>query len=236
MCILGPGSGWDIWDYDDNLAIIFSRGRLCCSLGTYLPLFFSYIDCAPSITRTLITSILYCRIRGPTSYPFLLVRLVHAHDHNRPILLKLQGFDGPQGVTDPEALWPTYASIEEGTSFSLAGVGETERELVGTRHYDVYHTMVFPAPDPAPTIVDLLAVTELATQHDHTRAGHPPTLFLALKDLFNGVVTSSTKRRAKAVPLSSLDIVQDTKNTVVDEFPAGRGRMQEEIDRCVRAD
>ncbi|KAJ7453190.1 hypothetical protein FB451DRAFT_1185442 [Mycena latifolia] len=231
MCGLWPCNGWKHWGYYRDLPVLFCPGGLQCSLSIYLDHFFTSLDPAPRIAQTFLASVKYCRTRGPTGFLFLIVHLFHMRDPSRPILLKLQGFDGPLSIPNP---FPTCSSLEEASSFNLGGIAETERQVVGTRHYDAYHTISFPMPD-APTIVDFLTATELATQRDHTRAGYPPTLFLALKALFNGVMTSSTKRRARAAPLSSLDVAEDAKNAVVDAFPAGRARMQEEMNRHLRA-
>ncbi|KAJ6601221.1 hypothetical protein DFH09DRAFT_558913 [Mycena vulgaris] len=119
---------------------------------------------------------------------------------------------------------------------------QTARELVGAR-YDECHTMAFPGTlsrqTPSrlwgrtcnnPSIVDLLVLAELATTHDRTRAGYPPTLFLALKTLFNGVVTSNAKRRVMIMPLPKY-LAEDANSAVVEAFPTRRKHMQEQIAR-----
>jgi hypothetical protein len=104
-------------------------------------------------------------------------------------------------------------------------VNQSVRELVGTRHYDVCHTMQF---NERGTLAQLLVLAELATEQDRTRAVYPATLFSAMETLFDGVVTSSTKHRAKAAPLPS-DIAKETKAAVIDAYPSRQQRMEEEI-------
>ncbi|KAJ7686018.1 hypothetical protein B0H17DRAFT_1137213 [Mycena rosella] len=85
-----------------------------------------------------------------------------------------------------------------------------------------------------PYIIDLLALAELSTEQDRTHAGYPTTLFMALKAVFNGIVTSSAQRCTRDVPpLPSL--TDGVKIVVVNAFPTRRQRLQEERDRCRRA-
>jgi hypothetical protein len=139
-----------------------------------------------------------------------------------PIVLKLQGFDGVPTVKEPWDTWEPYDTPEEGCTFTVAGVEQSVRQLVGTRRYDVYQTMQCRRG----TIVDLLVLAELATERDRTRAVYPATLFLALQDVCRGVVmSSSTKRRA----IFPIDVAIESKNAVVDAFPARRQQMEERI-------
>jgi hypothetical protein len=124
---------------------------------------------------------------------------------------------------------PTYDTPREGSTFSIAFVGETLMELVGTWRYDVLHAMTFKqrlndAGQLEPSIVDLLTLTVLSAQWDHTQEEGPVTLFLALKNLFDGVITSHRKAPALSTDVSHL------KCAVIDAFHTRRQSMQEEID------
>jgi len=140
-------------------------------------------------------------------------------------VVKLQGFDGPLTV---RGAYDDGDTPEECCAVTIAGYHQSVRELVGTRRYDVCHTMECTQDL---WILDLLVLAELSTEQDHTRAVYPATLFVAMEALSDGVVKSSTKHRAKAAPLPS-DIAKDTKDAVIDAFPARRERMQEKIDHC----
>ncbi|KAJ6598419.1 hypothetical protein DFH09DRAFT_1071432 [Mycena vulgaris] len=135
---------------DLNAFLCVGETRGC--LHMYFDIFFAYIPRAPSVTETFITSVADCRTCDLTPYPFLL---------------------------------PKYASHEEASAFVCTGTRQIARELVGTR-YDQCHTMTFPGRPGSShitvlgnhSILDLLAVAELVTQHDHTRdylpgAGNP---------------------------------------------------------------
>ncbi|KAJ6567763.1 hypothetical protein DFH09DRAFT_1156090 [Mycena vulgaris] len=221
------------WDLTQDLDAIFPPLESSYSLDVYLDMFFNDLSRWPGVTETFISSVAYCRTRGPTGYPFLLVRLLHPKYPALPILLKLQGTEG----APPEI--PRYPWLmTEASAFTFAGMYQTARRLVGAR-YDEYHAMTFPllphalplsygCPRSHPSIVDLLVLTDLATEHDPTCAGFTATFFMALKTLFNGIVISSVKRHATAMYLSR-DLKEDTKSAVVDAFPARREHMQEQI-------
>jgi hypothetical protein len=106
-------------------------------------------------------------------------------------------------------------------------------ELVGTRRYDVLHTMKFqPRLTDAgqriePDIGDLLALAELAIKWDHSREGYPATLFSAMKTLFDNCITSGKKG---VPPASGLAVTPEMESSVIDAFPTWRKRMQGEVD------
>ncbi|KAJ7749365.1 hypothetical protein B0H14DRAFT_3513633 [Mycena olivaceomarginata] len=198
------------------------------ALEEYLEFFLLSIKNAPKITATSILSVAYCRTRGAASYPFLVVYLQYPELRQFPVRLKLQGFDGPATIQVANRE-PSYDTPGEGSTFSIAFVGETLMELVGTWRYDVLHTMTFKqrlnhAGQLEPSIVDLLTLTVLSAQCDHTREGCPVTLFLALKNLFDGVITSHRKAPALSTDVSHL------KCAVIDAFHTRRQCMQEKID------
>ncbi|KAJ7501761.1 hypothetical protein B0H11DRAFT_1990955 [Mycena galericulata] len=212
--------GHQCWNHNSDLAILFPLSETCMALEEYLELFLLSIKNAPKITKTSILSIAYCRTRGAASYPFLVVYFQYPILRRSPVRLKLQGFDGPATVQVVGRI-PTYDTPGEGSTFSTAFVGETLMELVGTWRYDVLHTMTFQqrlndAGQLEPGIIDLLTVAVLSAQWDHTREGYPATLFLALENLFNGVITTD---------------ISHLKCTVLDTFHTRQHCMQEEIDR-----
>ncbi|KAJ7936892.1 hypothetical protein B0H13DRAFT_2261754 [Mycena leptocephala] len=216
------------WQYNPDLSVFFPLREMCMALEEYLELFLLSIKNAPRITKTSILSVAYCRTRGAASYPFLVVYLEHPVLRQFPVRLKLQGFDGPATI-QVAGREPSYDSPGERSTFSAAFVGETLMELVGTWRYDVLHTMTFQqrlndAGRLEPSIVDLLTLAVLSAQRDHTREGYPSTLFLALKTLFNGVVTSHRKAPPLPADISYL------KGAVIDAFYTRRQCMQEEID------
>ncbi|KAJ7749711.1 hypothetical protein B0H16DRAFT_1461109 [Mycena metata] len=220
--------GHRCWQYNSDLSVLFPLQEMCMALEEYLELFLISIKNAPRITRTSLLSVAYCRTRGAASYPFLVVFLQHPVLCQFPVRLKLQGFDGPATI-QVAGREPTYDTPGERSAVSAAFVGETLRELVGTWRYDVLHTMTFEqrlndAGRLEPSIVDLLPLAVLSAQWDHTREGFPATLFLALKNLFNGVITSRRK-----APVLSTD-VSHLKSAVIDSFHTRRQYMQEEID------
>ncbi|KAJ7126147.1 hypothetical protein C8R44DRAFT_120806 [Mycena epipterygia] len=221
LCILWL-FGHNCWQYYPDLAAIFPYSETRYSLACYLQHFLRSIRRAPTIVEAVVWSVSYCRTRGPSSYPFLIVQLKHIALHARPVVLKLQGFGT---VREPGEIWFPYENPEEKSTFTVAGFRQSVRELVGTRRYDVCHTMKCHQCG----ITDLLVLAELSTERDPTRAVYPATLFLAMESLFNGAVTSSTKRRARAAPLPS-DIAKETKDAVIDAFPTRRQRMKEQID------
>ncbi|KAJ7242435.1 hypothetical protein C8J57DRAFT_1526135 [Mycena rebaudengoi] len=180
------------------------------ALEEYLEFFLCSIKNAPKITETSILSVAYCRTLGAASYPFLIVYLQHPELDEFPIRLKLQGFDGPATI-QVVGREPRYDTLGEGSTLSVAFVGETLMELVGTWRYD-----------------EVPAASQrcfLSAQWNHTRERCPTTLFLVLRHLFDGVVTS--RRKAPALPM---DVNSDMKCAVVDAFRPRRQRMQEEID------
>jgi hypothetical protein len=182
------------------------------------------INRAGTIADVQIKSVLYCHTRGPSAYPFLIVHLLNPYLYARPIVLKIRGYDGPLTAWEDNA-WTPGDTSDECSTFTLARVGQSIRELVGTRRYDVCHTMKC-----RKGVIDgLLVLAELSTEQDRSRAIYPATLFLALENYYQGTVTSSTKRRARAAPLPK-DVAQDTTTAVIGAFPARRQRMMQLMD------
>ncbi|KAJ7764011.1 hypothetical protein DFH07DRAFT_770665 [Mycena maculata] len=199
--------GHRCWQYNPDLSVLFPLQEMCMALEEYLELFLLSIKNAPRITRTSMLYVAYCRTRGAASYPFLVVYLHH------PIIGREPSYDTPG----------------ERSTLSAAFVGETLMELVGTWRYDVLHTMTFQqrlddAGRLEPSIVDLLTLAVLSAQWNHTREGYPTTLFLALQNLFNRVITS----HRKAPPLTA--DISHLKCAVIDVFHIRLQCMQEEID------
>ncbi|KAF8189419.1 hypothetical protein K438DRAFT_1763642 [Mycena galopus ATCC 62051] len=194
-----------------DLRVFFPYGKACGSLYDYLENFFSSIRDAPKIPEAHILSISYCRTRGKSGYLFLIIYLEYRGLHQFPIRLKLQGFDGPATVSSGS--WRKYDTPGERSTFTVAYVKDYLMELTdgtGGRR---------------PSIVDLLALADLSTKWDHSREGYPATLFLALKNVFDGIVTS----RSRATPLPSC-LSAEATCAVVDAFPVLRQGMQKEID------
>ncbi|KAJ7676281.1 hypothetical protein B0H17DRAFT_1140001 [Mycena rosella] len=204
------------WEPNPDLEPIFLICSIRCSVNNYLHTVLAYVNDAPTITDTSVRSVIYCHTRGPTGYPFLLVRLLHPDYPTSPIRFKFQARKGAAALC-------------------LGYIGQTERELIGTRHYNMYYTMVFPAGitlhwhSGNPSILDLLVVAGLTTEHNHLGIGYPSTLFLALKALFDGLVTSSSKRHSTIVGPMANGPTEEIKNAVVAAFPARQQRIHEEI-------
>ncbi|KAJ6497367.1 hypothetical protein C8R45DRAFT_1211273 [Mycena sanguinolenta] len=210
------------WQYNPDLWVLFPQRDESSSLHEYLESFSHSIRDAPKIPEAHILSVSFGRTRGKNSYPFLIIYLEYRPLFELPVRLKLQGFDGP--VTG------RLGSSGEGSTFTVGYVKGYLMELVGTWRYDVFHTMKFPfqtdgAGNMRPSIVDLLALADLSTKWDHSREGYPSTLFLALKNVFNGVVAS----RSQATPLPS-SLSAEARCAVVHAFPIRRQGMQREID------
>ncbi|KAJ7921306.1 hypothetical protein B0H13DRAFT_2318432 [Mycena leptocephala] len=154
----------------------------------------------PSLsTSSIFSSRSTGRTRGASAYPFLIIHLRHPEPYAQPVVLKLQRFDGPLTVQKDDPRDPSDTS--EFSTFTVARVGQSVRELVGTWRYDVCYTMKC-------GIADLLVLAELSTERDGSRVVYPVALFLALETLCNGTVTRSTKRRAGAARCYS-DIADD---------------------------
>ncbi|KAJ7499394.1 hypothetical protein FB451DRAFT_1385096 [Mycena latifolia] len=216
--------GHNCWQYYPDLRAIFPLNETRYTLAHYLQHFLDSIYRAATITEAEVSSVLYCHTRGPSAYPFLIVHLKHPALHARQVVLKLQGFDGTPTAREPYDTWSPYDTPEECSTVTVAFFRQSIRKLVGTRRYDVCHTMKCRRGG----IADLLVLAELSTEQNRTRAVYPVTLFLAMEALFKGNVTSSTKRRARAAPLPS-DIAKETKGAVIDAFPTRRQHMEEEI-------
>ncbi|KAJ7112923.1 hypothetical protein C8R44DRAFT_930426 [Mycena epipterygia] len=216
--------GHRCWQYNPDLIAIFPSIETRYTLSHYLQHFLDSIPRAPTIAEPRLSSVLYCRTRGPSAYPFLIVHLKHWVLSARPVVLKLQGFDGVPSVRDsPRDTWSPWDTPEEGCTFTVARAGQSVRALVGTRRYDVCHTMRCRKGG----IVDVLVLAELATERDRTRAVYPATLFSVMEAVCEGSVTSSRKYRAS---LPSGDIAaEEAKSAVLDAFPARRQRMMEQI-------
>ncbi|KAJ7259702.1 hypothetical protein C8J57DRAFT_1233385 [Mycena rebaudengoi] len=231
--------GHQCWQYNPDLEVIFPYhpNERRYALVDYLAHFLYSINQARTVTKAELESVLYCRTRSPDAYPFLIVYLKHPQLFARPVVLKLQGFDGPltRVTPDPDALGyyqfglPDCRHVldpEERSTVAVKGYYESVRELVGCkRPYDVCHTLT---KFRQGYIADLLVLAELATEQDGTRAVYPATLFLALQTFGKGVVTNSTKRRARAAPLPS-DIAGEARDAVLAAFPARRQRMKDAL-------
>ncbi|KAJ6545390.1 hypothetical protein B0H19DRAFT_1075711 [Mycena capillaripes] len=222
------------WQYRPHLEVLFPGGELCMALEDYVRMFLLSVRDAPRITRMSISSVAYCRTRGAGNYPFLIVHLEDPDINDFPVRMKLQGFDGPMTV-GPNPVKPGYDTREKMSTLSIAHVRESVRRLVGTKRYDVLHTITFrwdvtEAGLVEPSIVDLLALAELSIQWDSSREGYPAALFLALSTLFNAVATSCSK----AAPPPG-DATAEMKSAILDAFPARRRRLQIDIDLRCRA-
>ncbi|KAJ7846086.1 hypothetical protein B0H14DRAFT_2584374 [Mycena olivaceomarginata] len=214
MCLLLPFSH-RCWEWNPNLDIIFPAVKIIRSIQFYTYGFLVSVQRTWSIANTYVAWVAYCRTRGPTGYPFLLIRL-RLRQHS--ILMKLEGDDS-----------------HEKTPVLTIGTGDTTvRGVVGTWRYDVYQTVVFPTYSSQPKLGDFVALVDLANTRDCTQAAFPVTVYCALKTLFDGTVSSSTKRRLKkSATLANLDVADEMKKSVIDAFPARQQRMQEEIKlRC----
>ncbi|KAJ7194923.1 hypothetical protein GGX14DRAFT_677636 [Mycena pura] len=135
-------------------------------------------------------------------------------------------FDGPLRTAQAGfEMWGPCDNPQEDLAITVGGYGQSVRGLVGTRHFDVCHTMkCWREAEPGPGITDILVLAELSAAQDRTRAVFPATLFLALAALFEGTVTS----RRKSAPLVD-NVTEAAKNAVVDVFHARRQLMEEQI-------
>lgn len=136
--------------------------------------------------------------------------------------MKLQGVDGP--VRPAQAGYEIWANPQENLAITVGGYGQSVRELVGTRRFDVFHTMT--QCERRAGITDILVLAELAAAQDRSRAVFPATLFLAFNELFEGTVTSG---RNSAPLLDDVAEAALTKNAVVNVFHARRKLLQEQI-------
>lgn len=126
--------GHDCWQYNPDLEAIFPLYETRYSLAHYLQNFLNSIPRAPTIAETELWSILYCRTRGPSAYPFLIVNLKHPALHARTVVLKLQGFDGPVTLREPYIdTWSPYDAPDECSTVAIARFRQSVRQLVGTR-------------------------------------------------------------------------------------------------------
>ncbi|KAJ7607647.1 hypothetical protein DFH06DRAFT_1149413 [Mycena polygramma] len=225
VCCLRLFFGHNCWQYNPDLQIIWPPGQVDWSVPSYIDGFLHAIIRAPTVLDPTVSRVLYCHTRGKSAHPFLLVYLKHAALDARPVILKLQGFDGP--VT-PNGHPGTKGFIDpaEGLALSVAGAWQTHgRDLADTR-YKVRYIMTCKA-----RITDLLVLAELATERDRTRTVYPATLFLALAQLFQGYTKVCTKiwRSKQPAPLRNDAIVAAQKD-VVEAFRVRRQHMQELID------
>ncbi|KAJ6507018.1 hypothetical protein C8R45DRAFT_1090665 [Mycena sanguinolenta] len=219
------------WQYDPDVSLLFPLLERRMAFDEYVELFFLRIKNAPEMPKTQILSVAYGRTRGVEAYPFLLIYLHYPPLNGLPVRLKLQGFDGPATPQDPTR-WPRYDTPGERETLHVAYVGEPVRDLVGTWRYNILHTMTFNGGGKrAPTIVDLLTLGCLAAEWNHTREAWPLTMFLGLKMLFDGIVTSRAK-----VPLPSPPVAPKSnpdlefEASIIDAFRVRRESMQKEVD------
>ncbi|KAF8215771.1 hypothetical protein K438DRAFT_1799405, partial [Mycena galopus ATCC 62051] len=171
MCLLLPFFH-RCWQWNPDLEIIFPAEKRTRSIQFFTQQFFRYIQRTRSIAHTNVAWVAYCRTRGPTGYPFLLIRLQYRNLWHHSILMKLEGDD----------------SHEKTPVLTIGRVDTTVRGVVGTWRYDVYQTVVFPRSPSPPGLGDFLALADLANARDCTRAAFPVTVYYALKTLFNGTV------------------------------------------------
>ncbi|KAJ7118389.1 hypothetical protein C8R44DRAFT_738319 [Mycena epipterygia] len=338
MCLLLP-CFHRCWQWNPDLDIIFPFEKRIRSIQFYTRSFLTSIQRTQSIADTDVAWVAYCRTRGPTSYPFVLIRLRYANLRHHSILMKLEGDDSHEktpslkiGRVDTtvrgmvgtwlvlarfgsafervrtencndaksqhltqkpghstrywfrgrEKPFPrrkkTYIcsqSVRNYRSGSILrsaferawsppnaepnlvfrfrhslnlnaerafGSGSvqvrtdfrTERCHHYTWRYDVYQTVVFPHYPSPPKLGDFLALADLANARDCTQAVFPATVYFALKTLFDGTVSSRTKRGSrKSATLANPDVADEVKRSVIDAFPALQQCMQTEIKlRC----
>ncbi|KAJ6496250.1 hypothetical protein C8R45DRAFT_926765 [Mycena sanguinolenta] len=220
------------WQYRPHLEVLFPGGELCMALEDYLRMFLLSVRDAPRITMMSISSVAYCRMRGARAYPFLIVHLDDPEISDFSVRMKLQGFDSPMTI-GPNTVKSRYDEGGKMSTLSVAHVWESVRRLVGTKRYDVLHTITFrwdvtEAGLIEPSIVDLLALADLSMKWDSSREGYPTALFLALNTLFNADTTSYSKT---APPPGDVDAAAEMKSAILDAFPARRKRLQIDIDR-----
>ncbi|KAJ7508650.1 hypothetical protein B0H11DRAFT_37584 [Mycena galericulata] len=129
--------------YTDELNILWPHFERHYTVAGFIQQFLyrlkqAQIIAAPSLGSG---SVSYCRARGPSAYPFLLIelRVVDAGLYHQPVMLKFQGFDGPPPMREPDYVWYPFDTPQEDTTLSLAYIGESARQFVGTRRYDVCH-------------------------------------------------------------------------------------------------
>ncbi|KAF7358451.1 hypothetical protein MVEN_00895600 [Mycena venus] len=214
MCI--PLGFHRCWQYNPDLDLIFSLWEHPYSLEYYIQSFLDDLRRAPTIAETYVSSVAYCRTRGPTGYPFLIVRLQHRDFWNMPVHLKVCGDDSPNKMPQ----------------LTLGGVDQSIRRLVGTWRYDVYYTISSPHSCDAPELVNLLAIAELAMERDCGRARYPAILFFALKALFIWTVPSSSAK--KKMDLTTFVVADEAKSAVIDAFPARKQLLIEKMHSSCR--
>ncbi|KAF8198189.1 hypothetical protein K438DRAFT_2016296 [Mycena galopus ATCC 62051] len=203
-----------------DLDVLFPFRKTCYSIPSYIDSFFFSIRGARTITKTFVCSVKYCRTRGPTSYPFIIVRLRHPEFWNCGILMKLEGED----------------SDEKTGYLTLGKADQTVRGLVGTWRYDSLQTVSFPRRPGSsfpPTLADIITLAELTNQQDSTRAGFPEVFFSAMKVLFTGVVSGGAK--CGSSDAASLTRPGEAKSAVINAFPVRQERMLDRIGvQCYR--
>ncbi|KAJ7769052.1 hypothetical protein B0H14DRAFT_2968119 [Mycena olivaceomarginata] len=214
MCI--PLGFHRCWQYNSDLALVFSPWEHPYGLEYYIQSFLKSIKRAPTIAETYVSSVAYCRTRGPTGYPFLIVQLRHRGFWDLPVHLKVCGDDSPKKMP----------------GLTLGGVHQSMRGLVGTWRYDVCHTISSPHFHDAPALPDLLTIAELVMERDCGRAGYPALLFSALKALFIWTVPSSGAKK-KGV-LSTYVVAVEAKSVVIDAFPARKQLLIEKMHSSCR--
>ncbi|KAJ7505702.1 hypothetical protein B0H11DRAFT_1904295 [Mycena galericulata] len=202
--------GHRCWQYNPDLTALFPLCETWYTLPNYIEFFLRSLNHARIIAEATISSVSYCRTRGPDAYPFLIVCLRHSALDARPVVLKLQGYYG-------------LTATEDCSTVTVSGVRQSVRSMVG-RPYDVCHTMTCCRG----SISNLLVLAELSTKWDGTRAVYPATLFSALETFCNGAVTSSTRRRPRAAPLPGA-IAGEGRNAVLDAFLARQELMYQQM-------
>ncbi|KAJ7153283.1 hypothetical protein C8R46DRAFT_1042289 [Mycena filopes] len=136
--------------YDPDLDVIFPLGESHYTVSNYLEHFFYSIPHARTVTNVHLRSLQYCHTRGRTGYPFLLVRLQHRYMYARPIVLKLQGWDGPprsrslkENIFGISGTWRDVTDTADDNSLVVVGgLHQRVKHLVGAQQgYDVCYTM-----------------------------------------------------------------------------------------------
>ncbi|KAJ7707129.1 hypothetical protein B0H16DRAFT_1746601 [Mycena metata] len=166
------------WQYHPYFHLIYPPSTQHYFLDHFIDKVPAYVVRAPTIVETRVTSVASCRTRGPTAYLFLLVHLTNDGLEGLPVRLKLEA----------DAMLKAEPRLEVGTP------RQSTRSLVGTWRYKVRYTVAFDyyvngnRVTPL-TLVDFLALAELANEQDPSRSGYPGIVFSALTTLFTGLMS-----------------------------------------------
>ncbi|KAJ7729819.1 hypothetical protein B0H16DRAFT_1734111 [Mycena metata] len=162
MCLYS-GSHWVI----DGLDVILPSDTHQYTVDHYIQFYLDSNEWSGGrVAPTHVESVFHCRTHGQHAYPFLIIQLKHGPSRQR-VLLKLQGFQDPPIRSCPYDAPLQREDSEEASAITVAAIGQSVQKLVGTRRYDVYHTMKF--REYAVCIEGLLVLVDLATEWEHTR-------------------------------------------------------------------